>query len=332
MKLPRWSPVLAVLTLVTCDQARVKPPPGVDIGDNGAVTGGSGGSPYAGSGGGPVLGGTGGAGGAVATGGVAGSSGSAPPRVDAARNRDFGARGADGGRPSPAPRPDAPARADRPPRPDTPPAVELLYVTGNGMNANFVDDQDLVDHLRTRGFRMNERADNELIDRDLLNAGAIVLSASSAAGTVMASIRNAAALDVPMVVMNENLEQPLNMVGGGGMAAQHGFDNNQLQVTIADNADPILSAGLTGTVKVFSVGSGVAWGVPIGGALKIATAAAADHVAIYAYPKGATMAGNNAKAPAKRVFFFVRQSNQSNLLTDDGLKLFDGAVDYALAP
>jgi hypothetical protein len=314
MKLPRWSPALLVPALLTCDPALVKPPPGVGLGGSGG---------YAGAGGSVTgVAGTGG-GGYAGTGGYAGAPGrDAPGGLDAAAGA--------GGRP-PAPRPPdaAAARPDRPQRPDTPPPVPLLYVTGTGMNANFATDADIVDHLLDRGFDVNTRSDSQVIERDIRDADAIVLSASTDSATVLMTMRDVATLDKPIIAMDENLEQPLNLVAAAGDRATI----NETQVQIAADADPKLTAGLTGTVKVYAMTTGLGVGVPGPGALKIATVngGPANQFAIYAYPKGAAMA-NNVMAPSKRVFFFVRESAQRDLLTPEALKLLDAAVDFALAP
>ena len=64
----------------------------------------------------------------------------------------------------------------------------------------------------------------------------------------------------------------------------------------------------------------------------MATVAGQDEqTALFAYPAGARMA-NDAMAPAKRGFFFVRDSPTPNLMTEDGLKLFDAMVKFVTAP
>jgi hypothetical protein len=237
--------------------------------------------------------------------------------------------GTGGGQPvMPPPRPPDAGRPDRPLAPDTPPPVPLLYVTGSGDNAMFAHDDDLIDHLRDRGFDVNIETDSSVNEVDIEEANAILLSASTDSATVLMSIPMAATLDKPILAMDENLEQPLNLVGAAGDRGT----TDQTQVTILADADSALTAGLTGTVTVYSITAGIGWGVPGPGALKVATVNGnATEVAMYAYPKGAMLA-NNTPAPAKRVFYFVRENAQEDLLTADGLKLFDAAVDYALAP
>jgi hypothetical protein len=62
-------------------------------------------------------------------------------------------------------------------------------------------------------------------------------------------------------------------------------------------------------------------------AIKIATSPVdKTSWAIFAYEKGATMAGG-VKAPARRVGFFW---HRPSAVTSDGAKLFKAAVDWAL--
>ena len=144
------------------------------------------------------------------------------------------------------------------------------------------------------------------------------------------NFEEAPTLDKPIIAMDENLEPRLNLTGTG--PDDRGTTDQTQISTIAADADPALTAGLSGTVTVYSETFGIAWGLPGPGALKVATVNGnANEVAIFAYPKGAMMA-NDVAAPAKRVFYFVRESANDELLTEDGLKLFDAAVKYATTP
>ncbi len=310
MKLPSQFPALlssfTTCLLLGCSPAQVKPP---------AVSGGggAGGSDAAA----PVSPGIG-----PNTGipvGSGGTGGGAPPRR------------ADAGvpvRPTPPP-PDAARPIDRPPRPDVPPPPTILYVTGSEANAEFANDETLVDRLQDKGFRVDRETDTSVSADDLEDVVAIVMSASTDSASVRMNLAQAPTLAIPIVAMDENLEPFLNLVGP---AAEERGTTDQTQVTLIADADPALTAGLSGTVTVYATAFGIAWGVPGPGALRVATVNGnPNEVAIYAYPKGAMMA-NDTVAPAKRVFFFVRESAEEDILTEDGLKLFEAAVTYAVAP
>jgi hypothetical protein len=94
------------------------------------------------------------------------------------------------------------------------------------------------------------------------------------------------------------------------------------------NADHPLAAGLTGTIGVLSTRCRLIRGVNVGpGAIKIATSPVdKTSYSIFAYEKGAMMAGG-VPAPARRVGFFW---HRPSAVTDDGAKLFKAAVDWAL--
>jgi hypothetical protein len=281
-------------------------------------------------------GGSGGTGGTIVTGGTGGTGGtptptpqpspipppdpSPPPKLDAAPS-------------APPPKRDAGAKLDADPPPDMGGGgggggddKALLYVIGS-VNT-FVSDTNLVDHLKDRGFTVTVKTDAEVREGDAAGQAAVLLSGSTALATTMASFPQLPGLKTPVVVMDENLEPFLNMVGNG--------DNERgttqaTQVSIPGNGDDALTAGLKGNVTVYNAQFPVSFGVPAGAALKGATVAGNNNqFALYAYKSGARMA-NNANAPAKRVFFFMRDSAVANLLTADGFKLFDAALAFAIA-
>jgi hypothetical protein len=85
-----------------------------------------------------------------------------------------------------------------------------------------------------------------------------------------------------------------------------------------------------GSVMVAGGAQAATWGNPAAAAEKIATIPNQNNqVAIYGYPSGAMMSGMTA--PAKRVGFFAGETMADNM-NDNGWKLFDAAVDWALQP
>jgi hypothetical protein len=267
---------------------------------------------------------------AVSAGGGRGGTGGSPMAGMAGMGGAGGGRAGTGGAmPPPPPRtPDAARPIDRPP-PDADERKIVLYITGSGENADFAGDDTLIDRVEDLGFRVNSETDTGVDADDIMEATAILLSASTDSATVLMALPQAAMLDKPILAMDENLEPPLNLAGTG--EGDRGT-TDATQVAILADADPALTAGLAGTVTVYSETFGIAWGVPGPGALKVATVNGnATEVAIFAYPKGSMMA-NNATAPAKRAFYFVRESANEDILTEDGLKLFDAMVKFVTAP
>jgi hypothetical protein len=133
-------------------------------------------------------------------------------------------------------------------------------------------------------------------------------------------------LPIPTIVMKDGTIE----VMGLGTGSSGGFSTavGETQISIIAPSDP-LAAGLMGNVTVYTKGDRLIWANPGPMARKIATVVGhADEITIFAYAAGAPMVGGST-APAKRMGFFIhRNTNYS----PDGLKLFDAAVDYLLAP
>jgi hypothetical protein len=117
----------------------------------------------------------------------------------------------------------------------------------------------------------------------------------------------------------------------------------QTSVSIVAPGDP-LAAGLMGNVRVYTTMGGapcppcylhyvqtsdrIIYAFPGPAAKVIATVVGQPkQAAIFAYDSGAMMVG--LPAPAKRMGFFIHRDTD---YSPDGLKLFDAALDYLLAP
>jgi hypothetical protein len=129
----------------------------------------------------------------------------------------------------------------------------------------------------------------------------------------------------------------------------HGVTVDQMDIVITDPDHP-LAAGLSGRVHVYQQMREMNWGAHLApGAHVVATlapslAAAGDAVGnvasdyssaavIYFVPKGGKLADGSA-APGLRVQLFVENENGPgtyNLMTEDGLRIFDAAINFALS-
>jgi len=146
---------------------------------------------------------------------------------------------------------------------------------------------------------------------------------------------------VPAIVMKDGVIEEMGMGTGpnGGYSTAVG----QTSLTIVKAGDP-LAAGLTGNVRVYTTMAGapcppcylhhvqdsdrIIYAFPGAAAKVIATIVGQPkQAAIFAYDSGAMMVG--LAAPAKRMGFFIHRDTD---YSPDGLKLFDAAVDYLLAP
>jgi hypothetical protein len=146
---------------------------------------------------------------------------------------------------------------------------------------------------------------------------------------------------VPALVMKDGVIEVMGMGAGpdGGYSTAVG----QTSLTIVKAGDP-LAAGLTGNVRVYTTMAGapcppcylhhvqdsdrIIYAFPGAAAKVIGTIVGQPkQAAIFAYDSGAMMVG--LTAPAKRMGFFIHRDTD---YSPDGLKLFDAAVDYLLAP
>ena len=295
--------------------------------DNGAASGGSqsspssgggGGGPSASSGSGAASGGASGTGGALADAGeddagggtaeagVSGTGGTSV--VDAAALPD-----------------NAPATGDKP---------HALLVWGYGEHSPTPKASDppkafdltMKSRLEAKGLVVDLAVDASS-SLAQINGKALLVISSSVNRTNLFDAGKPRFKDVaiPTIVMKDGTIEVMGLgVGGAG-----GFstDVGQSQLTIVAPGDA-LAAGLSGNVTVYTKGDRLIFAAPTPAAKKIATIVGhADQVGIFAYAKGAMMVGMTA--PAKRMGFFIhRNTNYS----PDGIKLFDAAVDYLLAP
>lgn len=94
-----------------------------------------------------------------------------------------------------------------------------------------------------------------------------------------------------------------------------------------------LAAGLSGRVEVYTAPKQVNWGKVAASAQMVATLAGdRDGATLYVYAKGAQLFDGSAAA-GLRIGFFLEDDNETgtpNLMTPDGLNLFDAAVAHAL--
>jgi hypothetical protein len=94
-----------------------------------------------------------------------------------------------------------------------------------------------------------------------------------------------------------------------------------------------LAAGLEGHVTIYKEPREVTWGKVGSGAKVIATLTGKkEAAALYVYDKGAKLF-DGTEAAGMRIGFFLEEENitgTSNFMTEEGLRLFDAAVEFAL--
>jgi hypothetical protein len=146
---------------------------------------------------------------------------------------------------------------------------------------------------------------------------------------------------VPAIVMKDGVIEVMGM--GAGPNGGYSTPVGQTSLTIVAPGDA-LAAGLMGNVRVYTTMGGapcppcylhyvqtsdrIIYAFPGPAAKVIATVVGQPkQAAIFAYDSGAMMVG--LPAPAKRMGFFIHRDTD---YSPDGLKLFDAALDYLLAP
>jgi hypothetical protein len=296
-------------------------------------------------------GGQGGGGGTGGTGGTGGAGGALPPDVsspDAAADParvDTGAvsdvtAGPDGGGDS-GPRPIGPVPGGRhaaliwaygehlpTPKPTDP--MQPLDVTMKArLEAKGLIVDAIVDATSTAAMMMDKAViviSNSVDRRKLFDAGG------------QPKFRD---VRVPAIVMKDGVIEVMGM--GAGPDGGYSTPVGQTSLTIVTPGDA-LAAGLMGNVRVYTTMEGascppcylhhvqssdrIIYAFPGPAAKVIATVVGqAKQAAIFAYDSGAMMVG--LPAPAKRMGFFIHRDTDYSA---DGLKLFDAALDFLLAP
>lgn len=113
---------------------------------------------------------------------------------------------------------------------------------------------------------------------------------------------------------------------------EYGVIDNATDILIRDPAHP-LAGGLQGLVHVYGSKKEINWGKVAATARIVATLASDETgAALYLYEKGSRLF-DGTSAAGLRIGFFLEDDNLTGtgpFLTAEGLKLFDGAVAYAL--
>jgi hypothetical protein len=207
------------------------------------------------------------------------------------------------------------------PAPDGPaPKPSVLFVVG-ATNPLSAGDTAIQKHLVDNGYDVTLVRDSNA--STTVTQTLVVISRSISSSSVGTKYRNVAK---PVLVNEYNLfAADLGLVSGsasaGSTGASPGADSLDVQAAAGE-----LSAGLSGTVKVFQSAQDVTYGVP--GAQAILVAALTGQTTkwgCFAYETGSPMSG--LVAPARRVGFFLSQTSPSSLASS-GWRLFDAAVAW----
>jgi len=189
-----------------------------------------------------------------------------------------------------------------------------------------VGDAGVSNRLAALGFKVTTIAAPASTTADANNKSLVVVSSTITSGDVAAKFKDVA---VPVLFWEQAIAD--EMQASLDTATNHNTTVSQTNLVILATTHP-LAAGLPAGSRTVEVNPGTfSWAVPAGDVIKIA--AMTDdptHLAIFGYEAGANML-NSFKAPAKRVFFFLQDTNFVDM-TSDGLRLFDAAVNWAAMP
>jgi hypothetical protein len=181
------------------------------------------------------------------------------------------------------------------------------------------------DAIRARGVEVDEVLETDVTPALAEHRRVVILSCSMASPKFKADLT---AVKSPVIVLEHNLLPLLGMTAPAG----HGFQNKLTAIDMT-STDPVLAAGLTGTVTVYQRIGEMFWGIPGPGAIKVATAQGNLERSFYfAYPAGATMVDRTAAGKRLHFFFAVHAPPPVSTLylDDNGLKLLNAALDWSL--
>ena len=183
-------------------------------------------------------------------------------------------------------------------------------------------DADVIDRLKNKlGFQVVVQPAGQTTANDATGKAVVLISETVSSGQVADKFKNAA---VPVISWEPWVYDDMQMTGKTSNTDYGKYDGQSL--TIMDESHE-MSAGLSGDVQVATSNTTMSWGKPSTNAFVIGVFNAdPDQAAIFAYEKGAEMAG--LKAPARRIGFFW-QGGTPSLTTDEGWMLFDAAVNWA---
>jgi hypothetical protein len=202
----------------------------------------------------------------------------------------------------------------------------VLLVTADPGPLTFAGDIAVQQRLVDRGFDVQLTSGADVPDDGSTATGKdlIIQTSSLGSGTVeVAGVGKFRFLPIPAMVWEASSEDAFAFQAANGAATA-----SQTQLNILDPTSP-LAAGLPkGLVTVVTTPEPFSHGTPTGAHVDATLAADASQAAIYHYEKGEKGEAGFVM-PARRVFFYFGD-NTAAVSNDNGLKLFDAAVDWLL--
>ena len=198
---------------------------------------------------------------------------------------------------------------------------KALFVVGDTLlNAG---DGKVKERLALLGFEL-QVAEDELVSAEQADGMELVLISSTVNPTrVRNTLTNVA---VPIISWENRLFDDLGMTGNKSNIDVGRTSGTMIQ--IVNDSHP-LAAGLSGQVEVHNKIFDMNWAATNDQAIRIASVPGNEEQSlIFAYESGSMMMTIPATARRVGLFFY---DGSGPLLTDDGWRLFDAAVDWAIA-
>ncbi|ENH95818.1 pectate lyase P358 [Gracilibacillus halophilus YIM-C55.5] len=195
----------------------------------------------------------------------------------------------------------------------------LLYI-GNEIEA----DYKTIEHLETLGFNQIDLIRAKDAETEDANGYDIIfVGESGGSADIGQKFMN---VEIPVVYSKGWVVDDVFL--SSTASGDSGDIDGQSKLTIQDEDHP-LASGLAGDVKVYTEAGKVNFGTPGEEAEIIAAVEGDDSKStIFAYEEGAKRV-NGDLVPARRVSTFLFK-NQEDYMTDDGWKLFDKSIEWAL--
>ena len=206
----------------------------------------------------------------------------------------------------------------------TPPPQALLVVGTVSIPTLNASDAGLKSRLESKGWQVTDIQAPVSTTASADGKQLVIVSSTVASGDVGDKFRNVTA---PVIMWEQAVQD--NFLATLDTATDHGTLAGQTQINIVKTDHPLAAGLSTGVKAVTKEAQDYSWGVPNKNAVVVATIADNPNQAvIYGYDKGAILIDGTTPAPARRVMFFSGD-NGFAAFTDDGIKLFDAAVEWA---
>lgn len=201
-------------------------------------------------------------------------------------------------------------------------ARQILFISRES-SAKDPDDLAAIKRAEVMGKTVFFKGQSELTTADTSGMDLVYISFHIESSTFPSWLSQ---IPKPMIVGEPQLYSLMNMTESAGRTLDP--SNLNLVITLPDHP---VAAGLSGTVSPITLSQGnVGFGIPPETATIVAVSESQPEKALlFVYEAGDAMAGSYL-APARRIGYYGK-TNAFAYATDEGWRIFDAAIDWALA-